>query len=35
MNQPQAKKIPHVMNLHGESRTDNYFWMRDDERENP
>ncbi|MDF7650397.1 prolyl oligopeptidase family serine peptidase [Pantoea sp. Acro-805] len=35
MNQPQAKKIPHVMNLHGETRIDNYYWLRDDDRENP
>ncbi|MHB2055157.1 MULTISPECIES: prolyl oligopeptidase family serine peptidase [Pantoea] len=35
MNQPQAKKIPHHMTLHGETRTDNYFWLRDDDRQNP
>ena len=35
MNQPHAKKIPHTMNLHGETRIDNYHWLRDDDRENP
>ena len=32
---PIAKKIPFEMTLHGETRTDNYYWMRDDEREDP
>ncbi len=32
---PQAKIIPHQMTLHGDMRTDNYYWMRDDERQNP
>ncbi|AIX51386.1 prolyl oligopeptidase family serine peptidase [Pantoea eucrina] len=35
MKQPQAKKIPHVMTLHGDTRTDDYFWLRDDDREDP
>ena len=30
---PQAKKIPHELSLHGDTRTDNYYWLR--ERENP
>ncbi|PPS59289.1 hypothetical protein CRX72_19870 [Pantoea sp. BRM17] len=29
------KKIPHVMTLHGDTRTDDYFWLRDDDREDP
>ena len=32
---PIAKKIPFEMTLHGETRTDNYYWLRDDEREDP
>lgn len=30
---PVAKKVPHEMTLHGETRVDDYYWMRDDERE--
>jgi oligopeptidase B len=26
---PVAKKQPHILELHGDSRIDNYFWMRD------
>lgn len=29
---PLAKKIPHEMTIHGDTRIDNYYWMRDDER---
>ncbi|MEM7421800.1 MAG: hypothetical protein AAF364_19120, partial [Pseudomonadota bacterium] len=29
-----AKKIPHSMTHHGHQRRDNYYWMRDDQREN-
>ncbi|KGT86569.1 protease 2 [Erwinia typographi] len=32
---PIAKKIPFEMTLHGETRTDNYYWLRDDQREDP
>ncbi|MFK3659677.1 oligopeptidase B [Scandinavium sp. NPDC088450] len=32
---PKAKRIPHVMTLHGDTRTDNYFWLRDDDRSQP
>lgn len=32
---PIAKKIPFDMSLHGETRTDNYYWLRDDKREDP
>ena len=30
---PVAKKIPHTLSAHGVTRTDNYYWMRDDERQ--
>lgn len=30
---PKAKKIPHVMTLHGDTRQDDYYWLRDDDRE--
>jgi len=29
---PIAKKIPHSMEIHNHQRTDNYYWMRDDNR---
>ncbi|POU03486.1 oligopeptidase B [Escherichia sp. ESNIH1] len=29
---PKAKTVPHVMTLHGDTRTDNYYWLRDDTR---
>nr|WP_322530025.1 S9 family peptidase [Vibrio parahaemolyticus] len=32
---PVAKKIPHAMTIHGDTRVDNYYWMRDDERKDP
>lgn len=32
---PVADKIPHVMNLHGVTRTDDYYWLRDDTRSDP
>ncbi|MBB1446592.1 S9 family peptidase [Pseudoalteromonas sp. SG41-6] len=32
-NAPIAKKQPHTLNTHNKSRTDNYYWMRDDERQ--
>ncbi|OMP91378.1 oligopeptidase B [Raoultella terrigena] len=32
---PKAKRIPHAMALHGDTRIDNYFWLRDDERAQP
>ncbi|WP_088328371.1 S9 family peptidase [Lacimicrobium sp. SS2-24] len=32
---PVADKIPHKMTIHGETRIDNYYWMRDDERKDP
>lgn len=33
MNAPQAKKIDKILEIHGDVRTDPYFWMN--ERENP
>lgn len=29
---PKAQKIPYEMNLHGDTRVDQYHWLRDDER---
>ncbi|MEC4090217.1 S9 family peptidase [Pseudoalteromonas rubra] len=31
---PVAKKVPHTMTHHQHQRTDNYYWMRDDKRQN-
>lgn len=30
---PVAKKIPYEIKAHGETRIDNYYWLRDDQRE--
>ncbi|WP_075182104.1 S9 family peptidase [Pantoea sp. 1.19] len=35
MSPPAAAKRPVVLEKHGDKRTDNYFWMRDDARNNP
>ena len=32
---PVAKKVAHEMSIHGSKRVDDYYWMRDDKRENP
>lgn len=32
---PKAKKQPHVLKLHGDTRVDNYYWLRDDKHEDP
>ncbi|MEQ5392226.1 S9 family peptidase [Proteus sp. fly-1013] len=32
---PKANKVPHVMTDHGDTRTDNYYWVRDDSRKDP
>ncbi|QIR27021.1 oligopeptidase B [Kluyvera genomosp. 3] len=32
---PKAKRIPHAMTLHGDTRIDNYYWLRDDTRARP
>lgn len=35
MKTPQAEKRPHVMSTHGDTRIDNYYWLRDDQRTDP
>ncbi|XP_078151590.1 prolyl oligopeptidase family protein [Carex rostrata] len=32
---PVAKKVPHQMELFGDVRVDNYYWLRDDSRTDP
>ncbi|MCD8475816.1 MAG: hypothetical protein LRY40_04525 [Shewanella fodinae] len=32
---PVAMKIPHAMTLHGVTRTDDYYWLRDDSHSDP
>ena len=32
---PVAPKIPHQLDQHQDSRIDNYYWMRDDQRQDP
>ena len=32
---PQAKLQEHVMMMHQHIRQDDYYWLRDDERQNP
>ncbi|MGP5157126.1 S9 family peptidase [Pseudoalteromonas sp. KG3] len=32
---PVANKIPFAMTIHDDTRIDNYYWMRDDERQDP
>lgn len=32
---PVAKKVPYEMSIHGDTRIDDYYWMRDDERKDP
>ena len=34
-NPPSPKKIPYELKAHGETRIDNYYWMRDDSRSDP
>ncbi|MEW6999453.1 S9 family peptidase [Colwelliaceae bacterium BS250] len=31
---PVAKKVPYEMTVHGDTRVDDYYWMRDDSRTN-
>jgi len=31
MKPPKAKKIPKELTIHGDTRTDNYYWLRDRE----
>jgi len=35
MEEPRAAKRPHEMTLHGVTRVDDYYWLRDDERDHP
>ncbi|EWS98732.1 protease 2 [Pseudoalteromonas sp. SCSIO_11900] len=32
---PVAKKVPYEISIHGDTRIDNYYWLRDDERKDP
>lgn len=32
---PVAAKHPHALKKHGDTRVDNYYWLRDDERQKP
>ncbi|MEN4909191.1 S9 family peptidase [Rahnella bonaserana] len=32
---PVAEKHPHILQMGGESRTDDYYWLRDDSRQDP
>ncbi|MCV6606546.1 MAG: S9 family peptidase, partial [Porticoccaceae bacterium] len=32
---PVARKHAHEMTIHGDTRVDNYYWMRDDQRKDP
>lgn len=32
---PVAKKVAHEMTIHGDTRVDHYYWMRDDSRTDP
>lgn len=32
---PVAAKHPHAIKKHGDTRVDNYYWLRDDERQKP
>ena len=35
INPPVAKKVPHEITTHGDTRIDQYYWMRDMERKDP
>jgi oligopeptidase B len=35
MTAPIAKKVPFEITTHGDTRIDNYYWMRDMERKDP
>lgn len=35
MKAPQAEKRPYPLTIHGDTRIDNYYWLRDDAREDP
>lgn len=32
---PVAHKVPHEITVHGDTRVDNYYWIRDDSRSDP
>ncbi len=32
---PKARKIPHAITVHGDTRIDDYYWLRDDSRSQP
>lgn len=34
MTPPKAKKRPYPITIHGDTRVDDYYWLRDDERTN-
>jgi oligopeptidase B len=29
---PKARRVPHAIAAHGDTRIDNYYWLRDDTR---
>lgn len=35
LEQPMPEKRPHEMTMHGHTRIDEYFWLRDDSRKDP
>ncbi|MEK9920028.1 MAG: S9 family peptidase [Luminiphilus sp.] len=35
LQEPIAEKRPHVMEIHGDRRVDDYYWLRDDTRSDP
>ncbi|KAL0386288.1 UNVERIFIED_CONTAM: Protease 2 [Sesamum radiatum] len=35
MEPPIAKKVKHDMEMFGDVRVDNYYWLRDDSRSDP
>lgn len=35
MEPPVAKKVRHEMEMFGDVRVDNYYWLRDDSRSDP
>lgn len=32
---PKAKRVPHAITVHGDTRIDHYYWLRDDDRSAP
>ena len=32
MTPPKAEKRPYPITIHGDTRVDDYYWLRDDER---